>query len=627
MRKLKKGWQYLITAMSIALVLFQLYTACFGMMDDLIQRGIHLGFLLPMCFIMKPVLKGKTLEKVPFYDVIFAVVSCAACIYALATYKTYVYNALKWYSWIDKFFAIALVFLIIEASRRAVGLTFPIMSVALILYALFGKSIRGYWGHNGFTVRYIFQNYYHTTNGVWGQMVGISATMLAMFVIFGSLLAKTGGAQTFIKMGENLTRKSTGGPGKVTVIASALFGMVSGSAMANVAATGTFTIPMMKKAGYSNEWASGISAASSTGGQIMPPMMGTAAFVMAQLIGVPYLTIAKCGAFPAILYYLGLFVAVHCYSLRRGINGLGERHHIDWHEYVIIFAPLVLFVVMMLFSYTVVLSAFYATVLGVLVCAIIYVILERNAAFAARRTGRLCFDIARDSGRDLISMAALMAGAQIPITLINMTGIGVKLSSVIVNLGSGHLFLSLLLSMVVCIILGMGMPPAAAYVLAAAVLAPALTTLGLPILVSHLFIFYFAQLGTVTPPVCAAVYVSSSIAESNWLRSGFLGTFMVLPGLIVPFTFAYNQGLMLEGNLPNILISCVTALIGVVFIGFSCGGYTNKSIRAVFRILMCAGGILLVWPSVLYSIIGLAICAISFVFSFDFRGNRPLPET
>ena len=527
MRKLNGFWKHFITFMSVALVLFQIYTAGFGVFPDIVQRSVHLFFVLGMIYIRKPIKKGVAMDHVPIYDIICCILCLVCTGYLITIYDKILWDPSQWISTADKVFAVILVILILEASRRAVGLTFPIMAIFFLFYAMRGQLFPGTWAHKNFTFNQVFWMLYHTTNGIWGQMVGLSAGMLAMFGIFGAVLSITGGSQTFIHIAQKLTGKATGGPGKVALIASGLFGMISGSAMANVVATGTFTIPMMKDEGYDKEWSAAISAVGSCGGQLMPPIMGSAAFIMAQLIGVPYMSIAKAALLPAILYYLGAFVAIHYISKRLGIKGRGVEAKLGKIELAIIFIPLGVFVGFLAMGYTVTKAAFWATIIGVATAAICYFI--QKDADAVKKTGKLCMDVCTEGAGSILSMAGLLAGAQISIALISQTGFGVKLSSMIVSIGQGHLFPCLVLSMVVCFILGMGLPPTAAYVLAASILAPALITLGLPDLVAHLFVFYFSTIGAITPPVCAAVFLASGIADSNWLKTGFLS---VIPGSV-----------------------------------------------------------------------------------------------
>ncbi|AEE92389.1 TRAP transporter, 4TM/12TM fusion protein [Tepidanaerobacter acetatoxydans Re1] len=615
MRKLTGFWKSVVTALSISLVIFQLYTSGFGAFPDIVQRSVHLFFVLTLCFILKPMHKGKDLDKVPIIDIVLSILAAASTLYMFLNYQKILWDPLQWISTLDKFFAVVLVILVLEASRRTVGLTFPIMAVILLVYAYFGEYFPGMWGHQQFSFNYIFQNFYHSTNGIWGTMVGLSATMLAMFGIFGSVLSATGGSETFVKLGQICTGKAVGGPGKVALIASGLFGMISGSAMANVVATGTFTIPLMKKSRYSNEWAAAISAVGSTGGQIMPPMMGAGAFIMAQLISVPYLKIAVSAIIPALLYYLGAFVAIHFISLKLQIRGEAMKEKILFTEYAIIFVPIAIFVFFLIKAYTVTVAAFYATIGAIITCAACYFLKTKSISRAAKDTGALCFDVSLKGAASILDMASLLAGSQITISLISMTGVGVKLSDLIVSIGQNNMFLCLFLSMCVCIILGMGLPTTAAYVLAAAILAPALISLELSPLIAHLFVFYFSTLATITPPVCAAVFLSSGIAEANWLKTGWLSCLIAIPAFVVPYTFSYNPALLLMGNPYNIIVGTITAVIGVVFTGIAIAGYTNKDMSIIARSTMFLGGILLLIPNLMWSIIGLVICCISFFIS------------
>lgn len=621
MRKLTGIPKHFVTIISILLVLFQMITAGFGVLPDMQQRAIHLFFVLTLVFLLKPAHKKMDKTRVPWYDVALSLLGMATSIYVLIIYERIIWDPLQWVSSFDKFFAIILVLLILEASRRTVGWVFPIMAVVFFAYTMFGEVFPGTWAHRNMKLDPVLQNLYHTTNGIWGTMVGLSATMLAMFGIFGEMLSQTGGSQTFIKLGKKLTGKATGGPGKVSLIASGLFGMISGSAMANVMATGTFTIPMMKKAGYDKEWSASISAVGSTGGQIMPPIMGAGAFIMAQLIGITYLEIASAAIVPALLYYLGAYIAVHYVSKKLRILGETLQEKIGATEAAIITVPLALFIALLVMRYTVTKAAFYATLAGIVTAAVCYLINARSLNDAGQQTLNLSYKVATSGAQSILSMAGLLAGAQITISLISLSGFGVKLASVIVSMGQGNLFLVLMLSMVVCFILGMGLPTTAAYVLAAAVLAPALIQLGLNPLIAHLFVFYFSTMATITPPVCAAVFLSSGIAESNWLKTGGLSCLLAIPAFIVPYTFAYNEALMLRGGVIGIIISVATALLGVYALGVAIAGYTNRPMSWLWRIMLFAGGVALVVPNTVVSLIGLAVSAVAVLLSSG-RGNR-----
>lgn len=616
MRQLTEGWDKLVKVLSVALVAFQLYTTGVRQFSDIIQRSVHLAFVLTLVFILKPMRKGKCLDHVPWYDIVFAILAAASCIYVTTIYDVIVYQPLQWVSTIDKVFAVILVVLIIEASRRSVGWTFPILAIVFMIYAYFGEVFPGIWRHQNFSFNKIFQNLYHNGTGIWGTMLGLSAVMLAMFSIFSAILSGTGGAETFIKMGQRMTGNAVGGSGKIAVIASSLFGMISGSAMGNVVATGVFTIPSMKRAGYSNEWAATIESIASTGGQILPPIMGAATFIMAQLIGESYLAIAKAAIVPAILFYISCFIAIHLVSTRDKIRGENEKPFIKVTEYVTILVPLAVFLFYLLRGYTVTMGAFWATLLALLTYVICFYLESKDVKITLRSTGKICFNTAIKGSNSIVEMCGILSGSQIVVALISLTGFATKLSSIIVTLGENSVFLCLLCSMFVCILLGMGLPTTAAYVLGASVLSPALITLGVAPLSAHLFVMYYACLSAITPPVCVAVFMASGLAKSNWFKTGCLSCMIALPIFVIPFTFCYNPALLLQGGVRQIVIAVITALLGVFFIDICTVGFLKDKVSVPLRGLFLVGGILLLMPQYLPSLIGFVLGSIAFVLSY-----------
>lgn len=615
MRKLTGFWDIFIKVLSVALILFQLYTTGVRMFSDIIQRSVHLAFVLTLVFIMKPMRKGKDLDRVPWYDILFAILSAACCIYVTTIYETIVYQPLQWISTIDKVFAVILVILVLEASRRSVGWTFPILGIAFLIYAYFGEIFPGVWRHQNFSFNKIFQTLYHNGTGMWGTMLGLSAGMLAMFSIFSAILAGTGGAETFIKMGQRIAGRSVGGSGKIAVIASGLFGMISGSAMGNVVATGVFTIPSMKRAGYSNEWAATIESVASTGGQIMPPIMGAGAFIMAQLIGMNYLDIAVAAIIPAVLFYGSAFLGIHLVSLRDNINGSDEKPYIKPTAYITILVPLIVFLAFMIKGYTVTMGAFWATLLAlaVFICCFFYE--TKSIKETAKKTVDICFGTCTRGTSSIVEMCGILAGSQIVIALISLTGFATKLSSIIVALGQNNIFLCLVCSMLVCILLGMGLPTTAAYVLGASVLSPALIKLGITPLAAHLFVFYYACLSAITPPVCVAVFMASGLAKSNWFKTGVLSCMIALPIFIIPYTFTYNPALLMDGSLVSVIFATITALIGVLLINFCTVGYFRDKIGIVPRAMFLIGGVLALLPDLIPSLIGIGIGVVALLLS------------
>jgi TRAP transporter 4TM/12TM fusion protein len=626
MRTLSGFWGMAVKLLSYSLIAFQLYTTGMGPFSDIIQRSIHLSFVLTLVFLLKPPFKlkdGEAQTSVPLYDVALALISCASCVYLTMIARDILYDPLQWISWFDKAGAVALVFLVLEASRRSVGWTFPVLGLTFLFYAFCGELFPGIWGHQNFSFNMVFQTFYHNTRGIWGTMLGLSATMLAMFAIFGAILSGTGGAETFIRMGQRFTGQSVGGSGKVAVVASSLFGMISGSAIGNVVATGVFTIPSMKKAGYSREWAACIEAVASTGGQIMPPVMGAAAFIMAQLIGVNYIYIAKAAVVPAVLYYVSCFISIHLISLRYKIKGTDEKPNIAVGDYIVILVPLALFLVFLFLGYTVTIGAFYAT-LGALAIFVLRFAVTSGISIPriVGKTADLCRHTAENGTKGIVEMCGILAGAQITISLINLTGFGVKLSDVIVSIGQGDIFLCLVCSMVVCIILGMGLPTTAAYVLGASVLAPPLIVLGVKPLVAHLFVMYYACLSAITPPVCVAVFMAAGLAKANWFKVGIIACSVALPAFVIPYTFHYNPALILEGPVADVVVGIVTALMGVFFIDVGVTGFVRARVNAVLRSALLAGGLLLLIPSLLWSAVGFAVGGAAFAVVWATGGKK-----
>lgn len=627
MRKLTGTWKAIIAVLSIALVAFHMYTTAFGVFPDTLQRSIHLGFVLTLCFLMKPATRSSPKDRLPAYDIAFAVIAAASTLYTFHIYDEVLWDPMQWVSALDIFFAVATVILVLEAGRRTVGIVFIILTGLFLVYSYFGPYFPGIWGHEKFGFDFIFQTFYHTSNGLWGTMTGISATMLALFGIFSAVLSETGGAATFVRIGQNAVGNMVGGQGKVALVASGLFGMISGSAMANVMATGTFTIPLMRKAGYSKEWAAATSAVGSTGGQIMPPIMGAGAFIMAQLLGMSYLDIAVAAIIPAFLYYLSAFMSLHFISRRDNIRGDNDNvDRVSLLEYMIIVVPLTVFLYYLIRRYTVDTAALWASIAGFIFYASVrsWQIRKKGGAAVTREVGALGTKICVESASAILAMASLLASAQLVIALIQLTGFGVKMSDLIVSIGQNHLFLCLVLSMFVCAILGMGLPTTAAYILAAAVLVPPLLALEVKPLVAHLFVFYYATLATITPPVCAAVFLSSGIAESNWLKTGLLSCLMALPVFIVPYVFAYNSILLFDFSSHGafeIVFAFATALLGVIAISMGVAGYNKRELNMGLRIASIIAGVMMVVPMTAPSLVGIA------AFAGVYAATRKSPST
>jgi TRAP transporter 4TM/12TM fusion protein len=593
-----------------ALGLFQFYAAGRRPMLGVIQFAIHLAFALSIILWAHPLKKSGSPRRVPIYDLACIGLAAAAAIYVMVNAMpimefTYVENRL------DLILGTALLLLVLEASRRSLGLVFPVLVGLSILYALFGYWIPGQFGHEGFSWDIIVRNLYVTPQGFWGIMLQISSSILAIFLIFGAVLLKTGGGEAFLDIAFLASAKARGGPAKVAAVASGLFGMISGSAVANAATVGTFTIPLMRRAGFSKEFAAATEAVAGTGGMIMPPIMGAGAFLIAEFLGISYAKVAWAAVLPALLYYAGLLYSVHLEAIKHSFATIPMeeerviRSRLTLKKVALPLLPVGLLIYAFTTGYTVQMGAYWASVIALGLT--FFMVESRGFGPCVREVGQTALKSMEAAGKAIAEIAVLLASAQIVVSMLGLTGLAVKFSDLLVSIGQQNMVGTLLLAMVVLIILGMGIPPTAVYVLGGSIVAPALTGLGLKPLPAHLFTFYFACLGAITPPVCAAVYVTSSLAESNWWKSGWLAVRLGLAGFIVPFMFIYNQSLLLSGSLWEILHAAAAAFLGVYFLATFAVGYFGGPIGWTRRFLMAIAGILLIHPGIVTDLAGLGV--------------------
>ncbi|WP_136637751.1 TRAP transporter permease [Pseudooceanicola onchidii] len=550
--------------LAIVVGLFVLYTAATGPFEGLIQRALFLALVSCLGFALYPLGAGKPWRPVGLaIDLGLSAVSVAACLYVVVNYDK-IMTTLPWATTLDMALTAGLVVSVLELGRRTVGLIFPILVMTGLGYALFGNLLPGPLRHRGFDTAFVTETIFLGDLGIWGMLTGVAATVIAAFVLFGALLLHTGGGQAFMDLAMRLGGRQPGGAAKIATIASGLFGMISGSAVANVATTGNFTIPMMIRLGYPRPFAAAVEAVASTGGQIAPPIMGAAAFVMAEILGVSYVTIIVGAILPAVMFYLSAFMTVHFVALRRGLAVVPEAEMPVWST---ILAPRRVLPILaalgglglgIWLGRSIATSAFYGIV-GLLI------------AFVATEAGRLnvrqmaakLLDGLEDAGKGLVIIGVLLAGAQVLVSMINLTGIGVTLSSLIVSVAGDSVVLVALIVGAVCLIMGMGLPTTAAYVLVAAVLAPAMTAVGIDPLAAHLFVFYFATISVITPPVCVAVFVGSGIAKTNWLPAAGEAVRLGAVTYIVPFLLLLYPGMLLGGG-PLDILEAVAAGLALV---------------------------------------------------------------
>ncbi|MDM8168012.1 TRAP transporter fused permease subunit [Roseovarius sp.] len=596
--------------LAILVGLFVLYTAATGPFEGLIQRALFLALVTTLGFALYPLGAGKTWRPVGLViDLTLTAITLTACAYVVANYDR-IMTELPWATRFDMVLTAGLVLAVLELGRRTVGLIFPILVLLGLGYALFGNYLPSPLRHRGFGIEFVTETIFLGDLGIWGMLTGVAATVIAAFVLFGALLLHTGGGQAFMDLAMRLGGRQPGGAAKIATIASGLFGMISGSAVANVATTGNFTIPMMIRLGYPRPFAAAVEAVASTGGQIAPPIMGAAAFVMAEILGLPYLTIIVGAILPAVLFYISVFMTVHFVALRRGLAVVPDEEMPQWatilapRRMVPILAALGGLGVGIWLGRSIATSAFYGIV-GLLI------------AFFATETGRLSLrEMVRkllngleDAGKGMVIIGVLLAGAQVLVAMINLTGIGVTLSSLIVSVAGDSIVLVAVIVGAVCLIMGMGLPTTAAYVLVAAVLAPAMTAVGVDPLAAHLFVFYFATISVITPPVCVAVFVGSGIAGTNWLPAAGEAVRLGAVTYIVPFLLLLYPGVLLGGGPLDILEAVTAGMVLVIAVPGLLAGARLHHVRAVNIMLYLAIIILAIYPHPVTPFLALALLA------------------
>lgn len=550
----------------IALGLFVFYTAAFGQFDSLLQRAIFTAFTVTITVLLYPLRLGGAARPLGVaVDLVLIGAAVAACAYVALRHDE-IMVSLPTADTLDMALTAGLVIAVLEAARRAVGPIFPGLVVIGIAYAFFGQYLGGPLSHRGFDAAFITETLLLGDLGIWGLLTGVAGTTIAAFVLFGSTLLFTGAGQTFMDLAIRLGGRSRGGAAKIATIASSLFGTISGSAVANVATTGNFTIPMMKRLGYPAPFAGAVEAVASTGGQLAPPIMGAAAFVMAEIVGVSYAEIMVAAIIPAFLFYLGVFLTIHVVAIRTNLPLVPEEDMPSWGSVLNVAGLLPIAAAFAgllggIFTGRSVQTAAFWGILGLFAA---HLLLRVRSPGDLVSTLRLIVGALDNAARSLVLIGILLIGAQILVSLINLTGVGIALSSYLASAAGSSTFLLAVLVGIICMILGMGIPTTAAYVLVASVLAPALTQTGMPIIAAHMFVFYFATISVITPPVCIAVFVAAGIAKTSWLPTAIQACRLGAVTYIVPFLFLIYPGMLASGSWLQIADA---VLSGIVFTG------------------------------------------------------------
>ena len=597
--------QKVVAAIAITFSIFQLYTATFGILDAQLQRAVHLGFGLALAYLLYPCRRAWTRDH--FFhpiDVAFAILGAAAPAYIVVQYRDLVTRAGS-ATTADIVVGGIGILLVIEAARRVVGLPMVTVVLCFLAYAFLGPYMPGVLAHRGLSLEQLISHLYYTTEGIFGIPLGVSSTFIFLFILFGAYLESTGLGKFFIDLANAVAGWASGGPAKVAVLSSGLMGTVSGSSVANVVGTGSLTIPMMKKLGYNANFAGAVEAAASTGGQLMPPVMGAAAFLMAEFVGVSYIEVVKAAAIPALLYFTGVWLGVHFEAKRKKLKGipraelpnpltlLKERGHLA--------IPLIVIVYLLVSGYTPMRAALVAIVLSI-GCAM----LRKSTRM---KPIEIVYGLERGA-KAVLGVLIACAAAGIIIGVVTKTGVGLRLASGLIEMAGGMLLPAMVFTMITAIVLGMGVPTTANYVITSTIAAPALVQMGVPILAAHMFVFYFGIIADVTPPVALAAYAGAGISGGNALKTGVHASKLAVAAFIIPYIFVLSPVILMVDATPlTLILATLSALAGMIAVSSALCGFLADHCRLYERALLVGAGLLMIKPGGTTDLIGCAIFA------------------
>jgi len=604
-RKLSGYWLTLVIIISCVFIGYHLITSRIGTPIVMKHRAIFLGFVLFLTWAYYPATKKSRKDQPSLCDIGLMIVTVITTVYTVLNVEPFVARGGVMLS-TDLIFGGITSLLVLEATRRVVGKGLMILAMIFMVYAYVGSYIPGVFSHRGYSVSRIIYQFYLTGGGIFGIPLGVASTYLIIFILLGALLDISGLGKLFNDVALNIGGRSVGGPAKVSVIASALMGTISGSAATNVATTGAFTIPLMKKVGYRPFFAGAVEAAASTGGQIMPPIMGTVAFIMAEYLGVAYGKIALAAIIPAILYFSGVFFQIDLRARKIGLRGLKKEEIPNAKEtvkrYGHMILPVIVLVYFLIKGFTPLYAAFYACILT---WALSFV--RKETRIGPKQLKNVCVNAARST----LSVGIAMAAAGFIVAVLSMTGIGVILADNIVLISNGVLFIALLLTMVVSIVLGMGLPTSACYIIAATIAVPILTKMDVPAFQAHFFVLYYAVISTITPPVALSSYVGAGMAGADPNKVGIAAFRLALAAFIIPFFFVYNPAMLLIA--PNWMIiawATLTGMIGTFLLAVSLEGYLLVLLPIWLRITSFIAAIILMAPGLTSDIVGIVLVCI-----------------
>ncbi len=592
--------------LAVVVSLYHLYTATFGPPVTLKNRSLHVGMMMSMAFMMYPFYKKSDFKQVSWTDWLLVAISCIIPLYVWTDYLGVV-DRTGMPDSMDVTIATILVLSLLEISRRVTGNALPILSIIFILYGLFGREMPGIFFHRGYDWEVLSNHLFANTEGIYGTSVAVSSSYIFLFILFGSVMSKSGMGQFFNDIALALAGSSKGGPAKVAVIASGFLGSINGSAVANVVTTGAFTIPLMKKTGYTKEFAGAVEATASVGGQLLPPIMGAAAFIMAEMLGVKYSEIIVWAAIPALLYYLGIIIQVHLRASKDGLVGL-PKEQLPSTKKVLqerghLLLPIAFLMYMLFFSGT---TVIFSAVLTILVTVIV-----SQFKATTRMSLKDLVDALADGAKSTVSVSIACACVGIIIGVSSVTGFGLTMANTIIALGDTSILFTLVFTMITCMILGMGLPSIPAYIITATIAAPALSKLGIPVAAAHMFSFYYAMFANLTPPVALASFAAAGLSGGDPMKTGYQSVKLAIAGFIVPFMFVYAPELMLiNTTFLTGLWTVLSACLGVFLIAVATEGYVYAPVSKYLRIIVGAGALMLMKPGLESDIIGLVVLGI-----------------
>lgn len=608
-----KCWKrYVTIAVSLAFCAFQLYATLSGAVTAQILRATHLAFVMLLGFLLYPASRKHPLNTLPLYDVALAFAGFASWMYIVVNFDSLVRRTGANFP-MDIAVGCIGILILFEACRRVSGIPMMLIAGSFIAYAFLGPWLPGFFNHRGYSFERVVTHLYYNTEGIMGTPIGACASFIFLFIMFGSFLEKTGIGQFFIDICNSIAGGAAGGPAKVAVLTSALEGTVSGSSVSNTVGSGSFTIPMMKSLGYRPEFAAAVEAAASTGGQIMPPIMGAAAFLMAESLGIPYTSIVKAAIIPALLYFSGIFIMVHLEARKLGLKGLSRENLPRFLPLFLtkgyLMAPLGVIIFFLVEGKT----ATFSALMGIAACALLGIVasLVDLARGGKARMGLKEFvEVMTTSARNIVAVAVACGMAGIIIGVVTLTGIGLKLGAGLISISHGIPIITLFLTMISSIILGMGAPTTANYLITSTITAGAIVGLGYEPLAAHMFAFYFGIIADITPPVALAAIAGSAIAKSKPMATALQATKLAIAAFIIPYMFVFNpQMLLIDTNFQEVALIVVTALVGMVGVGAGLEGYLFRKCNPFERVLLAAAGLLLIVPGLRTDIAGLAVIA------------------